>query len=157
MRALIVSDTHGRHDNFAKVYENFKPFDMVIHAGDVVGEELWYQMYVDCELHMVRGNCDWDSELPTVDTFAFGSHKIFLVHGHRHEVDYDDNVLAWSAKENGCDIAIYGHTHVPDDSVVDGVRIINPGSLSRPRQENHRPSFAIFSDDRRGNLLTSIN
>ena len=32
------------------------------------------------------------------------------------------------------DVLIYGHTHVPLDTVVDGVRCINPGSVSIPKE-----------------------
>ena len=46
--------------------------------------------------------------------------------------------LMYTALENGCDVAMYGHTHVPfDDSFGEEketqVRILNPGSISLPR------------------------
>lgn len=46
------------------------------------------------------------------------------------------NYLAATASVNGCDIALYGHTHVMADEVVSGIRLINPGSPSCPRGQN---------------------
>jgi len=37
MKALIISDTHRRNDNFLKVIEQVAPVDLVIHCGDVEG------------------------------------------------------------------------------------------------------------------------
>ena len=41
-------------------------------------------------------------------------------------------VLAHEAKEKGCDVALYGHTHRADICEMDGVTLINPGSLRYP-------------------------
>ena len=48
---------------------------------------------------------------------------------------------AEAAKAAGADIAVYGHTHVADE-VPGDVYVLNPGSVSRPRDEA-RPSFMI--------------
>ena len=41
MKILIVSDTHRRDENLKFVIEEEKPFDMLIHLGDVEGSEQW--------------------------------------------------------------------------------------------------------------------
>ena len=33
----------------------------------------------------------------------------------------------------GADVAVFGHTHVAIEQIIDGVLIVNPGSISRPR------------------------
>ena len=48
------------------------------------------------------------------------------------------------AKELGADIAIYGHIHMPDYGTEDGVLVINPGSVAKPRQEGWRKSYAVM-------------
>ena len=40
MRILVVSDTHGKNENFARVIEKEGIFDMVFHLGDVEGSEV---------------------------------------------------------------------------------------------------------------------
>ena len=42
------------------------------------------------------------------------SHRILLEHGHRLGVKTGYDRIVAKAKENGCDIALYGHTHVPE-------------------------------------------
>ena len=43
MKILIVSDTHKSHKNLDKVLEIVKPIDMLIHLGDVEGEDDYIQ------------------------------------------------------------------------------------------------------------------
>ena len=47
---------------------------------------------------------------------------------------------------DNCDITIYGHTHRPEiDESHDGLLVLNPGSLSYPRQEGRRKSYMILN------------
>ena len=39
-----------------------------------------------------------------------------------------------------CDLFLHGHTHVPRDETIGGVRFLNPGCISRPKSAP--PSFA---------------
>ena len=55
--------------------------------------------------------------------------KIFFCHGHRYGVKTDLNALAQEAKRRDCQIALYGHTHIAQITVIDGVTLINPGSM----------------------------
>ena len=58
------------------------------------------------------------------------------------------------AKERGFDIAMFGHTHRPyfdiDKSGEKELITLNPGSLSYPRQEGHRPSYMLMKIDDNG-------
>lgn len=56
------------------------------------------------------------------------------------------------AKELGADIAIYGHIHMPDYATEDGVLVINPGSVAKPRQEGWRKSYAVMTIAEDGTL-----
>ena len=42
------------------------------------------------------------------------------------------------------DVVLHGHTHIPRDEVVSGVRFINPGHLKPDDKRGHQPSFAIL-------------
>ena len=53
-------------------------------------------------------------------------------HGHRYGVKSDLTQLAINAKRRNYNIALYGHTHVPDVREVEGVTLINPGSARYP-------------------------
>jgi len=38
-KILVVSDTHGIDRNFYEVVESEKPLDLIIHCGDIEGQE----------------------------------------------------------------------------------------------------------------------
>jgi len=42
----------------------------------------------------------------------------------RDELD----TLVYKAKKENCQIALYGHTHIPYYRVIDGVAVVNPGT-----------------------------
>jgi hypothetical protein len=68
-----------------------------------------------------------------------------LTHGHYHYVSVGTRDLSEEAKANDCDIVMYGHTHRPFlDQSDPELTVLNPGSLSFPRQEGRRPSYAVM-------------
>ena len=58
-------------------------------------------------------------------------------------VKYSHSGLVLRAKELGADIVLYGHSHIPDISYHENIWLINPGSLTRPR-ENKAPTYCIL-------------
>ena len=59
MKIVIVSDTHGSRKNIENVCECNPDADMLIHLGDVEGDEDYIPAVADCPVHMVRGNNDF--------------------------------------------------------------------------------------------------
>lgn len=153
MKILVVSDTHRKDGNLQFVIEQEKPFDMLIHLGDAEGSEQWIPEWAGpgCMMAMVLGNNDFFSRLERELELELGPHRALLTHGHYYGVSMGPEGLAEEAKSRGCDIAMYGHTHRPFLDMIDGVTVLNPGSLSYPRQEGRRPSYMIItlSDDGR--------
>ncbi len=45
------------------------------------------------------------------------------------------------------DIIMFGHTHRPYFEERDGITVLNPGSLSFPRQEGRKSSYMILETD----------
>ena len=85
--------------------------------------------------------------------FDVCGHRIFLAHGHRYGVHGGTWRIVEAAKELGADIAVYGHTHVPDYGKEEGVLVINPGSIAKPRQQGWRKTYAVMTiDDRDGTV-----
>ena len=150
-RVLIVSDSHGRLEYLEDVMERVKA-GLILHLGDVEGDEDLIAAEAGCEVVFVRGNCDYSSDAPISETVAVGRHKIFMAHGHTFGVGFGTDELAHAAKEAGCDVALFGHTHVPYKDEVDGVTVINPGSISLPRQDGRIPTFAVADVDANGDL-----
>lgn len=158
MDILLVSDSHGRNDNIQTVLSRIGHLDMAIHLGDSQCYPQTMHALFPCPLHIVRGNCDFISDYPAVDVVGMGEHLALITHGHRCYVKHTLDDLRELARENGADIAIFGHTHMPliDDSEPD-VLVLNPGSIQQPRQEGYRPSYMFLAiDDASGKVEPRI-
>lgn len=145
MKILIVSDTHRQHKVLAEVIEKEKPFDMMIHLGDVEGGEYYIDSLVSCPLHMIAGNNDFFTDIPREEEFEIGKYHVFITHGHRYYVSMGEDTLKEAAKQRGADIVMYGHTHRPALTIEKGLVTLNPGSLTYPRQEGRRPSYIVMN------------
>ena len=150
MKILIVSDTHGRTENLEKVLKKTGPIDRMIHLGDVEGDEAHIRSLVDVPVDMVGGNNDYFSSLPSEMEIELGNHRALLTHGHHYFVGMGHEMLREEARKRGVDIVMYGHTHRPYLERNGGLTILNPGSLSLPRQEGHEPSWIVMYIDEQG-------
>ena len=151
MRVLIVSDTHGRLDHFEEILENEDPFDLCVHCGDFEGQEdIIYEMTgPECACVMVPGNNDYLSNLPREKTIKIGKLTAWITHGHNYYVSMDPAIIGEEAQSRYVDIVMFGHTHKPLIQFMGGVLLINPGSLTYPRQEGRRPSYVVLEIDGR--------
>ena len=149
MKLLIASDIHGSAAYCRNLIEAIKreEADKVLLLGDILyhgprnnlpleyaPKEVAAMLNdIKGKLICVRGNCDTevdqmmlqfpvlsDSALLYVDGLT-----IYACHGH-HD---------FPALEEG-DVVVSGHTHVPVDYIKDGIRYINPGSVSIPKEDS---------------------
>lgn len=156
-KILVVSDSHGRMEHLEKVIKNVDNVNMLIHCGDIQGDEERLRSLCYYPVRVVRGNSDYSSKNQNFIVVEVLGHKIFVTHGHLYEVYWGLERLTYAALEQGCDIALYGHTHVPEVIYGDDVTIANPGSISRPRQYNYKPSYMIMEIDDEGEVNYLIN
>lgn len=110
----------------------------------------------------VRGNCDSEVDqmvlaFPMLADYTIlfdGTRRIFATHGHLYNEDQMPPL------EDG-DMLIHGHTHIPVAKEVKGRYIVNPGSISLPK-ENNPNSYGVLEDgvvtikDFNGQVLRSI-
>ena len=155
MKILIVSDTHRRDGNLQTVIEKTAPFDMLIHLGDAEGSEdrieTWCrEQNENCQVHMILGNNDFFSRLPREEEFDIGKYHVFITHGHYYYVSMDVDTIIEEARSRNADIVMFGHTHKPYFSQKDGLTVLNPGSLSYPRQDGRKPSYMVMEIDEEG-------
>lgn len=143
-RIMIVSDTHRRHGNLAEAIYNEEHLDMLIHLGDVEGEEEVIKSIAGCETIFIAGNNDFFSPLDREKEIELGGKKIWLTHGHNYYVSLDLKVIEQEAVARGMDIVMFGHTHRPVIIVEDNITLINPGSISYPRQADGIPTYIIL-------------
>ena len=161
MRVLIVSDTHRRDENLKEVIRRTSPFDRLIHLGDSEGSEVRFRDWVGndrCAICVVQGNNDFFSDTDREKLISIGRYRAFLTHGHLYGASFGTERLKEEARERGADIVMFGHSHRPClEYCKDGLIVLNPGSLSYPRQEGRKPSFIIMETDRRGEAHFTVN
>ncbi len=153
MKILVVSDTHGQHKNLDRILEKEQDIDMFVHLGDVEGGEFYIDAVVECEKHIVRGNNDFFSDLPKEEEFYIGNYKVFITHGHAYGVSLGTEQIREEGKARGADLVMFGHTHKPFLEKDSEITVLNPGSISYPRQNGRQPSYMIITIDEEENLI----
>ena len=156
MKVMIVSDTHGKHENLKLALEREKPIDRMIHLGDGEGAEDYIERLADCPLEIVAGNNDFFSYLPMEKNLYLGNYKILITHGHYYYVNAGLAQIKREAYARGFHIVMFGHTHRPMIDRDNGVITLNPGSISYPRQDGKMPSFIIMDIDKTWEAQFSI-
>ena len=156
MKTLIVSDTHGTSDNLMRALHREQPVEKIVHLGDLMGLEDTIEELTKVPCFMVKGNCDVYSFLPGESVIMLGAHRTFITHGHYYGVGYGHGEIRRHAESMDCDVVMYGHTHVPELIEEGGITFVNPGSLSKPRQANHLPSYAVAEIDEQGEISFEI-
>jgi hypothetical protein len=144
MKILIVSDTHGKDLYLEQVMEREKPIDMVMHLGDLEGSEDYICAIAPCPVEMVSGNNDYFTQIEREKIVKIGKYKVFMTHGHRYGVNFGMEEITEEGRRRGVDIVMFGHTHRPYLEVQEDITVLNPGSLSQPRQEGRNPSYMIM-------------
>ena len=122
--------------------------DFIFHAGDINHEWVLERLRGIAPVRAVVGNND-DEELqatlPVIQLFQAGDFRLGLIHGHTPTTRKRQTAISVTLEQlrGKVDCAIYGHSHKPDDTVRDGLRMVNPGSATWPRWEPG-PSYAII-------------
>ena len=143
MKILVLSDSHGYAKNMIEAVRRENPA-LCFFLGD--GETDIVSMrsrYPDLPINIVRGNCDLRSTQPLILNAVVGGVKVFAVHGHQHEVKYDDSVreLCYAGLREDADVVLFGHTHLPYLDRHLGMIILNPGTIGDVRE----PSYAVLT------------
>lgn len=128
MRIAVISDTHNNLP--AGLGSAIAEADEIWHLGDICTPAILAEI---CRLgppvFAVRGNCDPRGLAPESLVLERGGHVFCLLHVPPH------------GAPAGASFVLHGHTHVPRDETLAGIRYLNPGTVSKP---NHGapPSYA---------------
>ncbi len=138
LRILVLADTHDRLPSSLQAFA--AGADEVWHLGDVCAESIFDELRVlGAPLTLVRGNCDSNFEWPLV---------VDLV---RNDVRFRLQHIPPDHPPDDCDVLLHGHTHVPRNEVIGGVRFLNPGCVTRPNR-GASPSVAFLEISADGKL-----
>lgn len=156
MKILIVSDTHRQHKNLELILQRETGIDRMIHLGDAEGGEDYIARLAGCPLDIVAGNNDFFTDLEREKELQIGKYKVLITHGHYYYVSAGLEDLKKEAQGRGMDIVMFGHIHRPILDYGRGIVTINPGSVSYPRQDGRRPSYALMELDGNGDAHFEI-
>ncbi len=143
MKICVFSDSHGWAENMIEAVGIEEPA-LCFFLGDGVTDLVTLRgRFPSLSINAVRGNCDLRSTQPLVLDAVVARVRIFAVHGHQHEVKYDDAVrtLCRAALRSDADVVLFGHTHIPYLERRLGMLILNPGSIGRVRE----PSYGLLT------------
>ncbi len=163
MKILVISDIHGslKYTDLAlKAFVDHQA-DQILALGDFLyhgprnpltenyspAEVLVKLNKVKDKIIAVRGNCDSEVDQMVLEfdmfrdhqTFKLGDRTVYATHGHVASPDNLPNL------EKGS-IFISGHIHLPVAIEKEGIFILNPGSISLPK-ENNPNSYGILTED----------
>lgn len=130
MRILVFSDSHGVYHDMRCVVKKHPEIDVIVFCGDGAEDiDEIRREFSQKAVIAVRGNRDFCTQNPNVETITLEGKKLFITHGHIYNVKYGLYNLACAAREAGADIAVFGHTHQPTEIYDDGLYLFNPGSI----------------------------
>lgn len=135
MRLIIMSDSHSAfHKVKMIVSENKATADAFLHLGDGISEfEDVHLLWPELPFVAVKGNNDWGRMEPKTRVISRGGHRLMLTHGDLFRVKYSIDDLEATARKEGAEVVLYGHTHMAAVDYRDGLYLINPGSVADSR------------------------
>jgi putative phosphoesterase len=133
----LISDTHGQLR--AGVHQAFEGVELILHAGDVGGDDILDELALIAPVHAVYGNTDapGNPRLSAQIVREIGGLVIQVQHGHESGRLTADALL----ERFNADVLVYGHTHRQSVTRREGRLVINPGAAG-PRRFHLMPSVA---------------
>lgn len=149
-RIGVVADTHCPEflDRLPdRLFEVLRGVDLVIHAGDVNGQDTVAALAAIAPVEAVRGDHDRVSDgWPLSRVVTVEGRRIVVVHGNRSRWIEEPQTLLWTLSLGAyqahaglprtlrrrfgeCDAIVYGHTHRARIETLDGTLLFNPGGV----------------------------
>lgn len=153
MKAAVFSDTHTNIALCLEAVRRCRP-DAIIHLGDHERDAVAIaQQFPDIPMYNVCGNCDLAPISPVSQVIQLGPVRAFITHGHLYNVDYDRiDSLVYAAQEQGCKLAMFGHTHRTLYQEAGGVTVLNPGTAGK----GSKLTWALVEIFDNGGIICSI-
>ncbi|MGI6678380.1 MAG: metallophosphoesterase family protein [Dehalobacterium sp.] len=146
----VLSDSHitGKGNKLAPfIWQAFAEVDLILHAGDIIDEQVLIDLNALAPVEAVYGNMDQGRiyhlfPLTQKKIITAGNKKIGLIHGD----GFSGSTLHRASEAfqgDAVDCVVFGHSHQPFNQVINGVLMFNPGSCMQPRREP-QPSCGIL-------------
>jgi len=135
----LVSDTHGLVR--PELHRALAGVEMILHAGDVGGDDVLDELGLIAPVLAVYGNTDMpgDPRLAASIDQTFDDVSVHVSHGHDVGTPTPEKLLARYPAQ----VIVYGHTHKQLVSHAEGRLVVNPGAAGA-RRFKLEPSVALL-------------
>ncbi|MEO7369092.1 MAG: metallophosphoesterase family protein [Gemmatimonadaceae bacterium] len=125
----LISDTHGLLR--PSVHSALAGVDLILHAGDVGGDDILMELAIIAPVKAVYGNTDdmTDPNLTNEISITEAGVSIHVSHGHEVGNPTAERLLA----KYRHDVVVYGHTHRQLVSRIGNQLLVNPGAAGQQR------------------------
>ncbi len=113
----MIADTHNVYDE--RIDLLFAGADLIFHAGDICKESILDPLRTLAPLVTVLGNNDMLTGYKEIERRECNGVRFFMTHILPYKLPTD------------CDWLIFGHTHVPENRMHQGLLLFNPGSAGK--------------------------
>jgi putative phosphoesterase len=139
-RIGLISDTHGLVR--PGVHGALRGVEVILHAGDVGGDDVLDELALIAPVHAVFGNTDAPGDPRLVERIVHevDGVRILVTHGHELGSPAPPRLLAAYPE----DVIVYGHTHRALVTRADGRLVVNPGGAG-PRRFDLAPSVGVLT------------
>lgn len=177
LRIAVVADTHVP-DRVNRVHPKLLDglqaarVDYIFHCGDLSHRKVLSELNQAAPVFAVRGNRDLmlRNELPVTRFFNVNGVRILLTHGHLNPAVYWKDKIAnflhgyelaryvsrLSRIDPAVKIYIYGHTHHPENTWVEGKLFFNPGGSSVGIAPDYLLSYGLIQVNPDGGIEQKI-
>ncbi len=138
----LISDTHGLVR--AECAQALAGVELILHAGDVGGQEVLQELSFIAPVRAVDGNVDRRGEPGLEREFVceIGGVTVHVSHGHELGSPTPEGLV----ERYGADVIVFGHTHRAVVARIGRQLVVNPGAAG-PRRFHLRPSVARLTID----------
>ncbi len=137
MKIGVMADSHGHRAMVQRALKRMGKVDMLFHLGDRYGD------LSEPGVISIKGNCDFEKEAPLDWTGTIEGVSVYATHGHLYGVKMGTDRLVQAARQNGWQLVLYGHTHIPEHKTQGDTVLVNPGSLVYPRGGVNRTAAVV--------------
>jgi putative phosphoesterase len=143
MRIAVLADTHVNKLEYLpkKIIDALSTVDLIIHAGDFTDVQLLKELTQLKEVKAVHGNMDsgeLNAMLPVKEIVETENKRIGITHGSGAPWGIEERVRKMFESDR-IDIIVYGHSHRPQNKVINDILFFNPGKAA--------DSFGILTID----------
>jgi hypothetical protein len=140
MRIGLISDTHGLVR--PSVHTALAGVELILHAGDVGGDEILDELALIAPVVAVYGNTDAPGQPRLTESIdrSFAGVRVHVSHGH----EVGSPTPARLLERYAADVIVYGHTHRQLVVRAGDRLVVNPGAAGA-RRFKLDPSVAILT------------